>query len=97
MESQDISIFLMNHGHPLISENIARQIALLIVKERYPIDRFAPADGVKVEDQGDVWLVRIPNTLIKPGEEFSSPDKIIRSSYLSVRIRKDNGAIVSMG
>lgn len=96
MESQDISIFLMDHEHPLISESLARQIVILIVKERYPVDRFESADVVEVLDNGDVWLVKLKNALVEPGEEYSSPDRIIRSSYLFVKIRKDDGAIVSI-
>ena len=90
LNNMTLSMRLQNEGQPFVSEKLAKEIAVLIVRERYPKNMFAFDGECTVKDLGDIWQVAVHNST-STTDTFGYNIKAI-----TVKIRKSNAEVVDV-
>jgi hypothetical protein len=93
-----ISMMLLNHGAPFVSQSFAERLALLVIGEKYPGDLFVVRGKGTVTDKGEVWAVTFENALVDPEDPAALPmvEGNLTAKRLTITIRKTNGEIVAI-
>lgn len=89
MAMDDLSMVLHNFGATFVTEQLAVQLARIIICEKYPQDIFVAAGTPVTADNGDAWSLTFVNSL-------SSTGLNVLPKTLTIRIRKADAAVLSI-
>jgi hypothetical protein len=90
----DISLMLMNFKGPLVSTQLAEQIAWAFFQVRYSGSNiFEAKEPAKIVDLDDRWEVTFQNALFHPPVDLI---KHLQTKEMGVEICKSNGSIVRL-